>query len=208
MCLSLSSRKTKPSTFQIIALAVFFLFGSGCTVDAQKSSKSTTTKINEPVTPVAPIAQESTKKKQKPQQSAEPPPTGWITQCTKEGQQKDRDCKIEQTIILKKTQQRILSVIVRVPAESPNPAMMIHLPLGFFLPNGVSLQLDQEVSLNLNVQTCDANGCYCGTPISENMLVAMKTGNRMMVSFQSLAKETVSIPVPLAGFAIAYQKVR
>ncbi len=154
------------------------------------------------------VAQNLPKNMQVAQNSGAQPPSGWVTNCTAEGRGKGLDCKIEQTLVVTKTQQRLLSIVVRVPAESRTPAMMIHLPLGLFLPAGIALQLDQNMSMKLNVQTCDVNGCYSGTPISENMLDAMKNGKQLTVSFQSLAKKTMSLPVPLTGFAEAYQKIR
>lgn len=196
------------STFLITGLVGLFLICHGCTAHAQKSPKPTNSKIQNPVKPDNQIAQKPSNKTQETPQSGTQPPSGWETTCTSSGRGTNPDCKIEQTIVVTKTQQRILSVLVRVPAESHTPAMMIHLPLGLFLPAGITLQLDQQMSLQLNVQTCDANGCYSGTPISENMLTAMKTGKHLTVSFQSLAKQTMSVPVPLVGFAEAYQKVR
>ena len=208
MRLSCSIVTVKFSTLLITTLAGLFLVTYGCNANAQKPSKSTTPKTQKLDKSDNQVAQKSPKKTQETQQPGAQPPLGWETKCTGEGRGKTLDCKIEQTIIVTKTQQRVLSVLVRVPAESRTPAMMIHLPLGLFLPAGITLQLDQEMSLKLNVQTCDANGCYSGTPISENMLAAMKTGKRLTVSFQNLAKQTMSIPVPLAGFAEAYQKIR
>lgn len=198
----------KFSILLITALTGFFLASYGCTAHAQKTSKPTTPKTQKPSKNEGQVTQKSPKKTQEAQQPGAQPPSGWVTKCTGEGRGKALDCKIEQTIIMTKTQQRILSVVVRVPAESRTPAMMIHLPLGLFLPAGITLQLDQQMSSKLNVQTCDANGCYSGTPISENLLTTMKTGKHLTVLFQNLAKQTMSIPVPLAGFAEAYQKIR
>ena len=40
------------------------------------------------------------------------------------------------------------------------------------------------------------------------MLAAMKSGKQLKVSFQNMAKETISIPMPLADFAAAYEKIK
>jgi invasion protein IalB len=40
------------------------------------------------------------------------------------------------------------------------------------------------------------------------MLAAMKSGKQLKVSFQNLAKETISIPMPLADFAASYDKIK
>jgi invasion protein IalB len=40
------------------------------------------------------------------------------------------------------------------------------------------------------------------------MLAALKSGKELKVSFQNLAKEPISIPMPLADFAAAYDKIK
>lgn len=85
---------------------------------------------------------------------------------------------------------------------------MIQLPLGLFLPAGITLQLDGQKPEQLEVQTCDQKGCYVGSAISAKMLDAMKQGEKMTIAFQDLPKNKISVPVPLKGFAAAYQKVQ
>ena len=36
----------------------------------------------------------------------------------------------------------------------------------------------------------------------------MKSGKQLKVSFQNLDKETITIPMPLADFAAAYDKIK
>jgi invasion protein IalB len=40
------------------------------------------------------------------------------------------------------------------------------------------------------------------------MLAALRTGKQLKVAFQNLAKETITIPMPLADFANAYDKIK
>jgi invasion protein IalB len=39
-------------------------------------------------------------------------------------------------------------------------------------------------------------------------LVALKAGTQLKVLFQNLAKETISIPIQLTDFAVAYEKIK
>jgi invasion protein IalB len=39
-------------------------------------------------------------------------------------------------------------------------------------------------------------------------LEALKSGKQLKLSFQNLAKETITIPMPLADFAAAYDKIK
>jgi invasion protein IalB len=60
----------------------------------------------------------------------------------------------------------------------------------------------------LQIQTCEQRGCYANSPIAPDMLAAMKSGKQLKVSFQNLGKETITIPMQLADFAVAYDKIK
>jgi len=102
----------------------------------------------------------------------------------------------------------IVLINVRVPAETRTPVAIVQLPLGLNLPAGAKLQVDDGKTSDLQIQTCEARGCYAGTPIAPELLAALKSGKQLKLSFQNLAKETITIPMPLADFAAAYDKIK
>ena len=85
--------------------------------------------------------------------------------------------------------------------------MIIQVPLGLLLPNGVHVQIDESKPVQLPLQTCDAKGCYAEVAVVPEMLNAMKAGKRLGISFQSLSKENITVPFVLGNFAEAYQKI-
>ena len=115
---------------------------------------------------------------------------------------------MEQTAVLTKTGQLIVLVNVRVPGDTRAPVVLVQLPLGLNLPAGAKLQVDDGKPTDLPVQTCEARGCFASSPIAPELLAAMKSGRQLKVSFQTLAKETVSIPMPLGDFAAAFEKIK
>ena len=135
-------------------------------------------------------------------------PSGWVTKCVSAARRENLDCNVEQTVVLTRTGQQLLSVVVRVAPDSRQPAIMIHLPLGLFVPAGVTIQLDGQKSQRLEVQTCNLKGCYAGSAVSGKMLAAMKKGERLTITFEDLPKNKISVPVPLKGFTAAYLKVQ
>jgi invasion protein IalB len=153
-------------------------------------------------------------------QPASPPPSaeaapanapaapGWVARCTSASRDAPLECAIEQSAVLTKTGQLIVLINIRVPSDTHTPVAVIQLPLGINLPLGGKLQVDDGKTSDLQVQTCEARGCYTNTPISPEMLAAMKSGKQLKVSFQNMAKETISIPLPLADFAAAYDKIK
>jgi invasion protein IalB len=137
-----------------------------------------------------------------------PAPPGWIARCSSASRGAPLECAIEQTAVLTKTGQLIVLINVRVPAETRTPVAIVQLPLGLNLPAGAKLQVDDGKTSDLQIQTCEARGCYANVQISPDLLAAMKSGKQLKVSFQNLAKETITIPMPLADFAAAYEKIK
>ena len=136
------------------------------------------------------------------------PSPGWIARCSSGSRSSSLECAIEQSAVLTKTGQLIVLINIRVPAETRAPIALVQLPLGLNLPAGAKLQIDDGRTAELQIQTCEARGCYANLPISPDMLATLKNGKQLKVSFQNLAKETITIPMPLGDFAAAYEKIK
>jgi invasion protein IalB len=148
-----------------------------------------------------------------PQAEAAPPPNaaappGWAARCSSASREAPLECAMEQTAVLSKTGQLIVLVNIRVPSDTHTPVALVQLPLGLNLPAGAKLQVDEGKVVDLQIQTCENRGCFASTPIAPELLAALKSGKQLKVSFQNLAKETATIPMPLADFAAAYEKIK
>lgn len=137
-----------------------------------------------------------------------PPPPGWAARCGSASRDAPLECAIEQSAVLPRTGQLVILVNIRVPADTHTPSALIQLPLGLNLPAGAKLQVDDGTVTDIQIQTCEARGCYAGTTVAPDMLAAMKSGKQLKVSFQNLNKETLTVPLPLADFAAAYDKIK
>lgn len=143
-----------------------------------------------------------------PAQAAAPPQPGWSARCSSASRGSALECAIEQTAVMTRTGQLIVLVNVRVPGDTRAPVLLVQLPLGLNLTAGAKVQVDDGKSIDLPVQTCEARGCFANTPVAPDLLAAMKSGKQLKVSFQTLAKETIAIPMPLGDFATAYAKIK
>ena len=137
-----------------------------------------------------------------------PAQPGWIARCASASRDAPLECAIEQNAVLTKTGQVIVVVNIRIAPETRAPVALVQLPLGINLPAGAKVQVDEGKAVDLQIQTCEQRGCYANTPISPDLLAAMRSGKQFKVSFQNLAKETIAIPMPLADFAAAYDKIK
>lgn len=116
-------------------------------------------------------------------------------------------CEAVQTLTIQKTGQLLLSVSVRMPPGSKTGAMMLHLPHGMFLPDGIVLAIDGAPGHKQAVQMCDQKGCYVGMPLDEPFLKSLQTGKTLSISFKSLEKSDITVPISLSGFKEAYLKL-
>ena len=137
-----------------------------------------------------------------------PAPPGWVARCSSASRGAPLECAIEQSAVLTKTGQLIVLINIRVSAETRAPIALVQLPLGLNLPAGAKIQVDDGKTSELQIQTCEARGCYANLQISPDLLAALKSGKQLKVSFQNMAKETITIPMPLADFGAAYEKIR
>ena len=76
------------------------------------------------------------------------------------------------------------------------------------MAGGAKLQVDDGKTTDLQIQTCENRGCYASTPIAPELLAAMRSGKQLKVLFQNLAKETITIPLPLTDFSATYDKIK
>jgi invasion protein IalB len=171
---------------------------------APKAKAAPRTAQSVPATSAPPAAAEPAA----PAPAAAAPPPGWAVRCASASREAPLECAMEQTAVLSKTGQTVVSVNIRVPNDTHAPEILVQLPLGFSLPGGARFQVDDGKATEMELRTCENRGCFASSPIAPDVLAALRAGKQMKVSFQTLNKETISIPLPLTDFATAYDKIK
>jgi invasion protein IalB len=185
-------------SLKLAILVATMAFGSTGSSYAQQAAKTKSPQLT--ATPTSPQADSAS--------ANTPAPPGWAARCTSASRNAPLECAMEQTAVLSKTGQLVVLINIRVPTDTHAPVALVQLPLGLNLPDGAKLQVDDGKATNLPIQTCEARGCYASSPIAPEQLAALRTGKQLKVSFQNLGKETITIPMPLADFAAAYDKIK
>jgi invasion protein IalB len=188
---------------RLAILVAVVALGSTGSSGAQQATKS---KSAPP--PAAPTIATPATPQADPAPANTPAPPSWAARCSSAGREAPLECAMEQTAVLSKTGQLVILVNIRVPSDSHMPVILVQLPLGLNLPGGAKLQVDDGKTTDLQIQTCENRGCYAGAPIASDLLAAMKSGKQLKLSFQNLAKETITIPMPLTDFAAAYDRIK
>ena len=112
-----------------------------------------------------------------------------------------------QRAVMQNTGQLVGSITIRVPSSGKS-TVIANIPLGLFIPAGVTVDVDGTLPQKLELQTCDRNGCYASGALPANVIAAMGKGKKLNVVFQSLSKQPVTLPMSLAGFQGAYDKTK
>jgi invasion protein IalB len=193
------------TSIQRVVLAAVVAFGPIGLGHAQQAPKA---KSAPHAAQAAPVAQAAPPQADTSAAPAAPAQPGWAARCTSASRDAPLECAIEQTAVLSKTGQLIVLINIRVPSDTHAPVLLLQLPLGLSLPVGAKLQVDDGKTADLQIQTCDNRGCYASLPVPADLLAAIKAGKQLKVSFQNLNKENITIPMPLADFAAAYDKIK
>ncbi len=135
-------------------------------------------------------------------------PIPWSSTCSAAARNLPLECAVEQRAFVRQSRRLVGKVTVRVPADTKKPVAMIQAPLGLFLPAGITVDVDGDMAQNYPLQTCNANGCFAGFPITDQMLNRMFNGGKLNIIFQYLDKKPLTLPMSLAGFTEAYDRIR
>jgi Invasion protein B, involved in pathogenesis len=135
------------------------------------------------------------------------PQNAWVVNCSTGMSGTAFECQMSQNLTASNTGQRVLTVTIRKNAADGGMAMLFALPHGLFLPAGASYQIDAGAKAQVAIQTSDQNGAYAAVPMDDKLIGALKAGTTLNVGMESVGRKEVVIPVSLAGFTAAIDKL-
>ncbi len=120
----------------------------------------------------------------------------------------DQSCFISQRFLEPNTQQPILIVTVGPFRSNPQHSMLVAMPLGIPLANGIRVSVDGREISSQAFEVCRRDGCRAYMPLNDSLVNAFRAGNEAMVSVQSSTGGAINVPFSLQGFTAGYAKVR
>jgi len=120
----------------------------------------------------------------------------------------DQSCFISQRFLEPNTQQPILIVTVGPFRSNPQHSMLVAMPLGIPLANGIRVSVDGREVSSQAFEVCRRDGCRAYLPLNDNLVNAFKAGNEALVSVQSSTGGAINVPFSLQGFTAGYAKVQ
>jgi invasion protein IalB len=128
----------------------------------------------------------------------------WSKICTTSDDDK-RVCQIVQSANQNESGALVFQTAVGYVDDTDKPVMYLTAPLGIFLPRGITVVIDDKPGVTATVQRCDGNGCLGLLVLEPDFVDALKKAAAAKLVFAASAKQNVSIPLSLNGFAAALE---
>ncbi len=117
-------------------------------------------------------------------------------------------CFISQRFLEPNSQQPILIVTIGQFRANPQHSMLVAMPLGIPLANGIRVSVDGREISTQSFEVCRRDGCRAYMPLSDTLVNAFRAGNEATVTVQSSTGGAINVPFSLQGFTAGYAKVR
>jgi invasion protein IalB len=159
---------------------------------------------------VAALTQAATAQTPPPAQTSQIAISGWRVECDSQGTA--LNCRVTNRATQGGTGFVIAALGVAIANDTKKTVLTLQLPLGLAVTDPVTLTAD-SVSQPYSIITCDRAGCFARAPIGDALLDKMRDGKQSLriaynVVGPTLLKQTVTLTLPLDGFAVALNKIK
>ncbi|MDP6692126.1 MAG: invasion associated locus B family protein [Alphaproteobacteria bacterium] len=132
----------------------------------------------------------------------------WRLRCERKSDSAPEHCFIMQIAKTLKDKRDALRIGVRYP-DPDRPAMVfLTLPLGVYLPGGLTMQIDDGETLRIPLEICLKNGCHTRMDLEGTLLKDLQAGQQATLIFFDAQQQQIVVPVSLAGFTAAYAALK
>lgn len=138
-------------------------------------------------------------------QDAKPVTYGdWGYKCDESPDGKQKLCYVFQNVTKKEGGQLVLGARVAYREGQGDPLIVVTVPLGSLLPPGAALVMEGVEPVKMTYFLCANEGCTTiATPLSPDMVTAMKKGENAVIRVAAPNKQVVGLPLSLKGFSKA-----
>ncbi len=135
----------------------------------------------------------------------------WILNCTKDDDPKKKAperCGLSQKLMNERGNVFLAVNILNVD-KAGNKAMLFTIPLGFYLPAGVTATVDNRKARNLLVVFCTQEGCAARLPLDAKLTYELSRGKKMMIRLKSGDQaQNIQMGVSLKGITAGLKAVK
>ena len=128
----------------------------------------------------------------------------WQFTCVEEQGQKI--CELRELVFDPNTEEVVSYLSITINPENLTQ-MQIAFPHAVNLKSPVSIQIDDNDTLELNYAYCNQSACFIAEIIGENFLNLFKAGNQVTLKILLLDNREATITYSLSGFTAGYNKL-
>jgi invasion protein IalB len=143
--------------------------------------------------------------------TAAAPPGGtedaWVKLCMRNEQTQNKEiCLINHEGLEPNTGMVLIAAAVRKVEGEEKQQLLIRVPTAYALviPPGVELRIDDQQPMKLQYAICFPTSCQVQLELTKELMDSMRKGKQMVVAAMNIQQKTMGFPVPLTGFAKAY----
>jgi len=81
------------------------------------------------------------------------------------------------------------------------------LPLGIYLPSGVTIKTEKGTLIAMTLQACTQQGCIATTKLSAKQIKAIKSENEMTITFSADKSTPITVSVSLNGISAGLKEI-
>ncbi len=139
--------------------------------------------------------------------AAAAPDDAWVKLCMKNEQTQNKQiCLINHEGLEPNTGMVLIAAAVRQAEGEDKQQLLVRVPTAYALviPAGVQIKIDDAEPIQLQYTLCFPTSCQVQIELTKEMFDAMRKGKQMVVAAMNIQQKTMGFPVPLTGFAKAY----
>lgn len=135
-------------------------------------------------------------------QSIQTADTGWQTLCRPSAKDRAKqDCSVFHETFA--TNDRLRIAALEVMKGEKGRVMVISVPMGVSLKDGVEITVDGANKLTASFTGCQTNGCVATIDLTDKSLDVIKKGKTISVGFADAQGSKVKADIALIGFTAA-----
>ncbi|MGV1014933.1 MAG: invasion associated locus B family protein [Methyloceanibacter sp.] len=142
-----------------------------------------------------------------PGAGAEIPDDAWVKLCMKNEQTANKEiCLVNHEGLEPNTGMVLIAAAVRKAEGEEKQQLLVRVPTAYALviPAGVQLKIDEGQPIQLQYSICFPTSCQVQMEMTPELFDQMRKGQQMIVAAMNIQQKTMGFPVPLSGFAKAY----
>ena len=139
--------------------------------------------------------------------AAPPDDNAWVKLCEKTAQTENKEiCLTHHERLDGNSGIVLVAAAIRKVEGEPKEQILVRLPtaIALAIPAGVQIRIDENEPLALNYTLCYATSCQAETEVTPQLMESIRKGKQMVVAAVNLQRKAIGFPVPLQGFAKAY----